>query len=178
MYCSGADVYGKIVSKEGEIGGWTIDTNSIHAENMYLSADGSITIKDGTDSPFWVNSSGILFARYTYAYRIGVVAANATNFNQTYGYLGLVTGWGGTVSKPVLTYNIGISSIDASIANSTGSYSVILESGKNIALRTTDKIDYSNPSNPKTLYHNTEGDIWVELADSGHFYLSTKTPDQ
>lgn len=44
LHAKGAEIEGKITSGEGEIGGWTINEDSISAGNLTLNSDGSINV--------------------------------------------------------------------------------------------------------------------------------------
>ena len=44
LHAKGAEIEGKITSGEGEIGGWTINEDSISAGNLTLNSNGSINV--------------------------------------------------------------------------------------------------------------------------------------
>ena len=57
LHAAGAEIEGKITSQEGEIGGWTINEDSISAGGLILSSDGTIDMGSG-DNSLTLSSAG------------------------------------------------------------------------------------------------------------------------
>jgi hypothetical protein len=117
LYCTSADISGRIKADSGTIGGWTINDKYLTGGGTILNSDGSITcgnlVATGGSIGGWTIQSNALVSRG------GGLSLNGDTgtISNRYGYFGGITGSSGAGNT---TYNIGI-------AATGGSGSVVLQ---------------------------------------------------
>lgn len=117
LYCTSADISGRVKADSGTIGGWTINDKYLTGGGTILNSDGSITcgnlVATGGSIGGWTIQSNALVSRG------GGLSLNGDTgtISNRYGYFGGITGSSGAGNT---TYNIGI-------AATGGSGSVVLQ---------------------------------------------------
>ena len=141
LCCKNADISGKITADSGTIGGWTITSSALYAGDTYLNATGQIVAVNANISGTinadsgkiggWSISSNALVNGDTTLTSDGIIQTKTIyitklgNEQNVTGKLGDVEGEDGDGT----THNLGL------YTSSGGKASIILDSGRNIALK-------------------------------------------